>query len=161
MQGRTSQARPRPSLTDRTRSALPRSVQRLIALVSHHLSFPPDFSPEDIRVYREVSPYTMTSPERVKALVDAVHYVVRRRIPGAFVECGVWRGGSAIAAMIALSSAGDRDRDVYLFDTFEGMPGPASMDVDFRGRSAAASSNMSAASARTSAPIRRRRAPGW
>lgn len=77
----------------------------------------------------QVRPHTMTSAERIAGLIDAVKYVVRREIPGAFVECGVWRGGSVLAMLLTLSRLGVEDRDVYLFDTFEGMTAPTDADT--------------------------------
>lgn len=71
----------------------------------------------------------MTSHERLAGLVDAVEYIVQRAVPGAFVECGVWRGGSVLAAILALQHLGVDDRDIYLFDTFEGMTRPTDADV--------------------------------
>lgn len=71
----------------------------------------------------------MTSPQRVVALAEAVDYVVRRDVPGAFVECGVWRGGSALAIILALQRLGVTDRDIYLYDTFDGMTKPSDLDV--------------------------------
>src|SRR5690348_9163494 len=52
------------------------------------------------QVIERVKPYTLTSYERIAALVDATRYIVRARIPGAIVECGVWRGGSIMAAAL-------------------------------------------------------------
>ncbi len=89
---------------------------------------PPDFSPELSQTIRQVRPYTMTSPRRIAALVDSVEYVVREDVPGALVECGVWRGGSMMAAALTLLRLGVRDRDLYLFDTFRGMPPPTEED---------------------------------
>ena len=48
----------------------------------------------------------------------------RAGIEGDIVECGVWRGGSMMAAALTLLRLGDTDRDLYLFDTFAGMPEP-------------------------------------
>lgn len=76
-----------------------------------------------------VRPFTMTGPERVVALSEAVSYTVRRDVPGAFVECGVWRGGSVLAMVLTLQRCGVDDRDVYLYDTFEGMTEPSELDV--------------------------------
>jgi hypothetical protein len=70
----------------------------------------------------------MTSWERLWALVQSVRYVHARGIPGAFVECGVWRGGSSMAAAMAFALAGDTTRDMYLFDTFSGMSRPTADD---------------------------------
>jgi O-methyltransferase len=89
-------------------------------------------SPEaalDRHIIDRVRPYTMTSDERLQALIDAVRYCVKRDIPGAFAECGVWRGGSVLAMLLTLQEEGVNDRDVYLFDTFEGMTAPTEHDV--------------------------------
>jgi O-methyltransferase len=80
-------------------------------------------------IVARVSPFTMTSPERVAALCQAVAHVCEHRIVGDIVECGVWRGGSMMAACLTLLHHGDHDRDVYLFDTFEGMTAPTTFDV--------------------------------
>src|SRR5881392_862576 len=93
----------------------------------------PDFAPEHIELIALVRPYTMTTAEALHAVIESVKYVTRRRIPGAIVECGVWRGGSMMAAARTLLYMGDTSRDLYLFDTFEGMSPPTSHDVDFRG----------------------------
>jgi hypothetical protein len=63
------------------------------------------------------------------ALVDAVRYCEQRRVPGAFVECGVWRGGSVLAMILTLQAMGAERRDIYLYDTFESMTAPTSEDV--------------------------------
>lgn len=70
----------------------------------------------------------MTSPERQAALVHAVRHIVRRGVGGCLVECGVWRGGSSMAAALTLIREGDVGRALYLFDTFEGMTPPAGAD---------------------------------
>jgi hypothetical protein len=71
----------------------------------------------------------MTGPARLQATIEAVGYCVRRDIPGAFAECGVWRGGSVLAMILMLQELGRDDRDIYLFDTFEGMTAPTEHDV--------------------------------
>lgn len=83
-----------------------------------------------------VLPYTMTSVPRLLAVYSGVQYVVRRGIPGALVECGVWRAGSMMMAAHALMDVGVEDRDLFLFDTFEGMSPPTELDRDRAGISA-------------------------
>jgi hypothetical protein len=78
----------------------------------------------------------MTSPERIAALCDAVRYVVQRGLPGDFVECGVWRGGSMMAIAETLRQLSVTDRKLHLFDTFAGMTSPSDLDVDLFGRDA-------------------------
>jgi O-methyltransferase len=71
----------------------------------------------------------MTGVARLLGVVDAVRYCVMRGVPGAFAECGVWRGGSVLAMILTLQALGVDDRDIYLFDTFEGMTVPTDADV--------------------------------
>ena len=78
----------------------------------------------------------MTTPERLDALCKATQHVIEAKVPGAIVECGVWKGGSMMAAALTLNRLGIRDRDLYLFDTFEGLPEPGPEDVSERGKSA-------------------------
>lgn len=86
-------------------------------------------TPEDREIVEHSLPFTMTGIARVQALVDAVRYCVNRPVPGAFVECGVWKGGSVLAMIRTLQQHGISDRDVYLFDTFEGMTEPGDADA--------------------------------
>jgi O-methyltransferase len=100
-------------------------------------SFPFDFDEADKELYRRVDPYTMTTPPRDYAHVRAVEYVVARGVPGANVECGVWRGGSMMAAALTLLRLGVTDRELYLYDTFSGMPPPSEVDTTRSGVRAA------------------------
>jgi O-methyltransferase len=87
-----------------------------------------DTPPSDTETYRIVKPFTMTSRFRVLELCNATRYVIRHNIPGAIVECGVWRGGSVMAVLRTLVECGIKDREIYLFDTFEGMVQPGEKD---------------------------------
>jgi O-methyltransferase len=98
--------------------------------------YPLDFDDNHISILQKVRPRTMTSPERIYAVIEAVKYITRQRIPGSIVECGVWRGGSMMAAALALRNMQCTTRELYLFDTFAGMPKPNDLDVDFHGHSA-------------------------
>jgi hypothetical protein len=79
-------------------------------------------------VIADVRPWTMTSPEKLFALMTGVRYVVRHDVPGAIVECGVWRGGSMQAIARTLLAHDAADRPLHLYDTFEGMPPPGDED---------------------------------
>jgi O-methyltransferase len=89
---------------------------------------PADFDKATVDTYRKVKTYTMTTPERIASLCNAVNYLVKNNIKGDFVECGVWRGGSTMAAIDTLIKAGDTSREIYLYDTFEGMSEPTEAD---------------------------------
>ncbi len=84
----------------------------------------PDFDDATLTLLRRVLPYTMTSPARIFAVCAAVRYVETNNIPGAFVECGVWKGGSSMAAALTFQTP----RPMVLFDTFEGMSVPTEHD---------------------------------
>ena len=95
----------------------------------------PDLAPETLDVYERVKRFTMTTPERVAALCDAVRYVDANGIAGAIVECGVYRGGSAMAAALTCT----KGREIVLYDTFEGMSAPTADDARASDGRAAAS----------------------
>jgi hypothetical protein len=90
---------------------------------------PRDFSQQNIEIYNTVKAFTMTSPTRVNALIEAVKYIVKNKIDGTFIECGVWKGGSSMAMALTLMNLGDVSRDLYLYDTFSGMSAPGEFDV--------------------------------
>ncbi|MBV9754840.1 MAG: class I SAM-dependent methyltransferase [Hyphomicrobiales bacterium] len=96
-------------------------------------SFPLDFTDQDVDLYNKVRPYTLGEPIAVQMTANAVRYLVNGGIPGAIVECGVWRGGMMMAAAYTLLELGDTSRDIFLYDTFEGMPEPTEADVNFWG----------------------------
>jgi O-methyltransferase len=78
--------------------------------------------------YREkIQRYTMTSIERQYNLFKALNYVHRANIPGSFVECGVYRGGSSLLAAMVFADLGEK-RDLWLYDTFAGMTPPTEHD---------------------------------
>jgi O-methyltransferase len=83
----------------------------------------------DRAIVERALPFTMTGILRLQALVDAVRHLERARVPGTFAECGVWRGGSVVAMILTLQELGTTDRDIYLYDTFEGMTEPTEHDV--------------------------------
>lgn len=94
--------------------------------------------PEFAAVWERVSPFTMTSPEQGFALWNAVRGVLQAGIPGAFAECGVGKGGSAMLMALTLLQCNRRNREIFLFDTFEGMTAPGGKDADWSGDHAAA-----------------------
>lgn len=92
-----------------------------------------DVSAAHHQIWDAVKDRTMTGPFRVYSLISSVEYVEKHGIAGAIVECGVWRGGSAMAAAMTLAQHGNPLRDIYLYDTFGGMTPPSDIDVGFNG----------------------------
>jgi O-methyltransferase len=106
---------------------------------------PGHYDREAKELIRRVKPRTMTSHEKLFGLILATRYVADYRIPGDVVECGVWRGGSMQAVALTLLDRGERDRDLHLFDTFEGMPPPTEKDRRRFGQGESAAELMAAA----------------
>ena len=87
-----------------------------------------DFSEVEQSIYLASRLNLCGSPEAIVTLVRAVDHVIDRGIPGALVECGVYMGGNIEVMIRALHRHGVSDRDVYLYDTFAGMPKPSHRD---------------------------------
>lgn len=73
----------------------------------------------------------MTSAQRIWAVINSTRYIATQGVPGDIVECGVWRGGSMMAAALTLLHEGESDRGLWLYDTFEGMTSPTSVDREW------------------------------
>ena len=84
-------------------------------------------------LYVKCKAFTMTTPERLYSLYKSVEYIVKNHIPGDFVECGVWRGGSMMMTALTLLKMGVTDRELYLYDTYEGIPEPSNIDISTSG----------------------------
>ena len=120
---------------------LSKVIKRVANLVGYDLKrkpkrdayIPVEFS----KIEREVFHYifdnklTLVSPQRLIATILASKYVLSNKIDGDFVECGVWRGGNALAAKM-IFEAYDCEKKVYLFDTFSGMTEPTNSDLRIR-----------------------------
>lgn len=68
---------------------------------------------------------TMIGLKRLQNLQDCITDVVQQNVPGDLIETGVWRGGAAIFMRAALQALGDKQRTVWLADSFEGLPPPS------------------------------------
>ena len=99
-------------------------------------AYPLDFSEQNVEICKAVKPYTMTDERRVNALIEAIRYIVANNIEGAMVECGVWKGGSAMAMALTLRSLGYDDRELFLYDTYSGMSDPSETDISVFGENA-------------------------
>lgn len=96
--------------------------------------YPTELHNFEIEIIKSVMPYTMTSKDRLSAMVKSFNYVIDNDIQGDFVECGVWRGGNLIL-LNQLSQKKNTKRIIYGFDTFQGMTPPTDVDVDYKGKS--------------------------
>lgn len=95
----------------------------------------PDIPAWQVAIVQRVRPFTMTGVERILATIGAIEYIERHAVPGAIVECGVWKGGQMMAAALTLRHL-QANRQILLFDTFEGMTEPEEIDRDLEGNAA-------------------------
>lgn len=80
--------------------------------------------PAALAAAERVQARTMVAPEALVTLYRLVAHCERAGIPGALVQCGVWKGGSAALMAMASLEAGGGGRDFHLFDSFAGIPEP-------------------------------------
>ena len=68
--------------------------------------------------------HTMIGRKRLNNLRQCCEFVIKNKIPGDFIETGVWRGGSCIFMRAVLEAYGVTDRTVWVADSFQGLPPP-------------------------------------
>ena len=91
------------------------------------------FIPYDIEEgFKEIfllcRPFTMTSVEKMYAMYKATEYIIKNKIAGEIVECGVWKGGSMMISALNLLRMNETNRSLYLYDTYKGMAKPTAKD---------------------------------
>src|SRR5215831_5707494 len=118
------------------RKILQRFNYEIIKLNQNNSRVPGDFETLHKNVFEKVKNNTMTSAERIYSLIEAVKYIERNNILGDIVECGVWKGGSMMAVAETLINLKSTDRELYLYDTYEGMSEPTVHDKTWYGKSA-------------------------
>jgi hypothetical protein len=87
-----------------------------------------DFTAAERSIYLQTALKVIGGPEAIVSLIRSVEHVVRNSIPGALVECGVFMGGNIEVMIRTLQHLQVDDRDIYLYDTFAGMPRPDECD---------------------------------
>jgi hypothetical protein len=73
---------------------------------------------------RRIRPYTMVSHDALVCLYRQVLHCEAHGIPGAFVECGVWKGGAVGLMALANMKYGSQRRTIHLFDSFQDICEP-------------------------------------
>lgn len=102
-------------------------------------------NPKELKLFLKVKPYTMVSLYRLQNIYKLARTVEKNSLVGAFVECGVWRGGCS-AVMAYAAKEAQSNRKIWLFDSFRGLPEPTKKDGS---RARVFSSNRTSGSLRT------------
>jgi O-methyltransferase len=82
---------------------------------------PWDGHPDFEILFQGVEPHTIVSRDRCYMLAGLAHYA--GRLDGDAAECGVYNGGTALLLSRVLAG---QDKRLFLFDSFEGLPGAVS-----------------------------------
>jgi O-methyltransferase len=84
------------------------------------------FSPDARAEGRDWPPdaETMIGLRRLDNLEECIRDVLDHEVPGDLIETGVWRGGAVIFMRAMLKAYGERDRTVWVADSFRGLPKP-------------------------------------
>ena len=87
-----------------------------------------DFQPEDVaRLLRINSPdtHTLLGADALANLRTCARQAIWLRVPGDFMECGVWRGGACILLRAIQQALGvGKRRRTWVVDSFQGLPPP-------------------------------------
>jgi O-methyltransferase len=78
---------------------------------------------DELRNYTELA-HTMIGRKRLDNVQYCIEEVIKSRIPGDFIETGIWRGGTTIFMRGVLAAYGITDRRVWAADSFQGVPPP-------------------------------------
>jgi len=68
--------------------------------------------------------HSMIGARRMFNLRCLCEYALLHKVPGDFIETGVWRGGAAIMMRAVLAAYQVTDRNVWVADSFQGLPPP-------------------------------------
>jgi len=74
--------------------------------------------------YHPRKAHAMTGMARLHNVVKLSQRIFDAGVPGDFMECGVWRGGASILMKACLVAADCRNRNLWVADSFEGLPEP-------------------------------------
>ena len=105
-----------------SQAALPKYAKMLISL-----SFSDLKKPRKLKLIARAFPYTMVGYPRLSNAYEIAQQAEKDALPGAFVECGAGKGGS-IGIMASVAKTADSNRNIWLFDSFEGLPEPTQTD---------------------------------
>jgi hypothetical protein len=108
----------------RARRALVKAAGAAVKPLGVELRRPVDVDPvalEEGRIWTDAS-LTMIGWRRMNNIHRCIEDVLRKNVPGDFIEAGVWRGGATILMRAILAAHGVTDRVVWAADSFAGFP---------------------------------------
>lgn len=95
----------------------------------------PEISDAEKEMIQLALMYSMTSAERMWAVIQSLKHIIDKKIPGDIIECGVWKGGNILLFSLFLDKHNSK-RNIWAYDTYDGMSDPTDVDISFRGADA-------------------------
>lgn len=86
-------------------------------------------SDDFVRCYMPYHALTLVTWDACHTLYNAILHVIRNRVDGDIVECGVFKGGVSAFMAKVLVDQSSTHRKLYLCDTYEGMTVPDENDL--------------------------------
>ena len=74
------------------------------------------------KIGRRAQPVTLLTKSQLDLVETAVLMVEDQRVPGDFLEAGIWRGGVIVLMRALLDAYGIKDRRIFAADSFAGIP---------------------------------------
>lgn len=71
------------------------------------------------------------SADRLTAITPRIKSLVESGIEGSFVELGCHRGAMTLWVRSVLDVLGDTEREIHIYDSFQGLPAPDECDTDY------------------------------
>jgi len=115
--------------------ASPDKLKKELALKLHAIE--EEFTPEEREAFLEqrqegkhidddvamaVFAYSMIGKKRMQNIRYCLERIFQNKVEGDVMECGVWKGGAAMYMQGLLKAYQEEDRNLWLADSFEGIP---------------------------------------
>ena len=90
-----------------------------------------EISDEEKNIVKKIQPYTMCKVANHWAIIQAIKHIKKNNIDGDLVECGVYKGGNIILYKKIIDQI-SVNKQIFAYDTFEGMSEPGKHDKDLK-----------------------------
>jgi hypothetical protein len=94
----------------------------------------PELTKNEEELINITKKFSMTPVESIWCLIKSIEYLIKKKIKGDFVECGVWRGGNLILMQKMLNRLKNKKTIIYGYDTFTGLTMPSTIDKPHHGK---------------------------
>lgn len=115
-------------------------IETLDSWYNRQENFLAEIEENDANFLKKINKYTMCTPANHWAIIQAMNHIKKNGIKGDLVECGVYKGGNIIL-FDYLNKKFSLNKQIYAFDTFEGMSEPGDHDIDLKNKSAKLTKN--------------------